>query len=132
MTSLFACFLLTLTLRVGLSSDTGSSSSKSDLFQRWWNEVSTEYPRYNETTFLIREMEKTFPDLVKLYTIGESVQGREMWVIQLSQNVSHERPLLRPPMKIVANMHGDETVGRALTLMLAVDILRKYDSGDPR
>lgn len=99
---------------------------------QWWKTVSTRYPKYDETTTLIKEMEKAFPDLVHIYTVGKSVLGKEMWVIHMGTNITGDRPLLRPPMKIVANMHGDETVGRALTLMMSVDLLRKYEDEDSR
>lgn len=94
--------------------------------------MSTRYPKYDETTTMIKEMETAFPDLVKIYTSGKSVQQREMWVIEMGTKIKEKRPLLRPPMKIAANMHGDETVGRSLTLMIAIDMLRKFEKGDSR
>jgi len=126
MRGIIVCLFYLLLLGVG------SSSEVDQKLQSWWNTVSTSYPRYNETKFLLEDMSKTFPDLVEVYNIGESVQGRDLMVIKISKDVRAERPLLRPPMKIVANMHGDETVGRAVTLMLAVDLLKEYQNGNQR
>ena len=42
-----------------------------------------------------------------------------MECIHLSSNVRQKRPLLRPQVKFVANIHGDEVVGRELLLALA-------------
>ena len=108
-----------------------SDNVKSKLIQ-WWDILTSSYPRYNETTQLLHQMQSNFPNLVKVYSVGKSVEGKELWVIQLSQNVTQGRPLLRPMVKIVANMHGDETLGRQLTLLLAAKILRGYENQDLR
>jgi len=107
------------------------SIANTDSLNEWWTTVSTTNPKYEATTALLNSIQGTFPDLVQIYSIGKSVEGREQWVVKLSENVKN-RTLLKPPMKIVANMHGDETLGRALTLMLLVDLLKNYDKKDPR
>ena len=53
------------------------------------------------------------------YSLGTSEEGRRLECIHLSSNVRQERPLLRPQVKFVANIHGDEVVGRELLLALA-------------
>lgn len=112
-------------------SPTGVGTEDNDL-NRWWEEVSGQYPKYNNMTQLIHEMEEKYPDLINVYTVGKSVEGREMWVVNLRMNVQKPRKLLQPPMKIIANMHGDETVGRAVVLMLVVDLIRKFRENNPR
>ena len=104
-------------------------SGKNDLH---WHTLTTSYPRYEETTRILRDFESQFPHLAKVYSVGRSVLGKEMWVIQLAQNVTGERPLLRPMVKIVANMHGDETLGRQLTLLLSSYILQEYQKNNTR
>ncbi|CAG7717005.1 unnamed protein product [Allacma fusca] len=98
----------------------------------WWQKLSTSYPRYEDTTRIIRDMQTKFSNLVKVYSIGKSTQGKEMWVIQISNNVTSGRTLLKPMVKIVANMHGDETLGRQLMLMLSSYLLRKFSQNDAR
>jgi len=100
--------------------------------RKWWDQFSTSFLKYNATTDILQKMERTVPDLVKIYTIGKSVQGREMWVIQLNDNVTQSRPLLRPMVKIVANMHGDETLGRSLLLLLSTRLVQGYLNNEPR
>lgn len=116
---------------------TGTSTSNDDsqsqqLIDKYWQEVSTSYPKYENTTKLIQDLEAAYPDLIKVYTVGKSVQGREMWAINLRTNMKQERKLLQPPMKIVANMHGDEAVGRALVLMLVGDLVKRFNANDAR
>ncbi|CAL8120113.1 unnamed protein product [Orchesella dallaii] len=119
-----------LLVELGSSVPTGDTSPP-DL-EQLWKKVSTSYPRYKETTELLNGLQSGFPELVKIYSVGKSVEGREMWVINLRANMGQNRSLLQPPMKIVANMHGDETVGRSLVLMLAVDLIKRFEANDER
>ena len=45
-------------------------------------------------TSLFHKYETDFPDLCKVYSIGTSVQGRELWVLQITQGVN-DIPKLR-------------------------------------
>ena len=52
--------------------------------------------------------------MVLVYSIGKSVEGRDLWVTRISKQVkkSHgsrqKRRLLKPWFKIIANTHGNE------------------------
>lgn len=48
---------------------------------------------------------KQYPDLAKVHSLGTSVEGRDLAVIEISSNVGR-RDLLKPMFKYVANMHG--------------------------
>ncbi|XP_076332495.1 carboxypeptidase D-like isoform X1 [Tachypleus tridentatus] len=90
-------------------------------------QVDYRYHRYNDMTTLLMKMTQIFPKMAKLYSIGRSIEGRELWVILLS-STPNERPLLKPNVKYIANMHGDESVGRELLIHLAGYLLNNYDS----
>lgn len=77
----------------------------------------TYFEHANLTTY-VRSLKENYPTLVDYYSIGESVKGKQLWVVKLSNNLFH-RPIGRPLVKLVANMHGDETVGRQLLIRLA-------------
>lgn len=68
---------------------------------------------------------KAFPDLARVHSLGQSIEGRDLIVIEISKNVRH-RGLLVPMFKYVANMHGDETIGRELLIYLAEYLLLNY------
>lgn len=78
---------------------------------------------------LFNHLQKQFPSMVKVHVIGESRENRELTVIQINQNV-RKRGLLTPMFKYVANMHGDETVGRQMLIYLAQYLLFNYGKID--
>jgi len=110
----------------------GITADISASLEDWWTTFSTSWPRFDKTTEILQEIDTVMDKNMDLYSIGKTVQGRDMWVIKLGSDLTQERPILTVPMKLVANMHGDETLGRALLLMFAVDILTKYHDGDVR
>ena len=53
------------------------------------------------------------------YVIGLSEEGRNLDCIHITKGVKERRSLLKPMVKYVANIHGDEAVGRELLIGLA-------------
>ncbi|CAK6437901.1 unnamed protein product [Pipistrellus nathusii] len=85
------------------------------------------------------------PGLARLFSIGRSVEGRPLWVLRLTAGLGPPLPdggagpdaagpLLpgRPQVKLVGNMHGDETVSRQVLVYLARELAAGYRRGDPR
>jgi len=85
-----------------------------------------EYQSYEQLTKWLDDVSKSYPKIANFYSVGQSVEGRELWVLQLSENVQEERPLGRPMFKFVANMHGDEAVGRAMVTILGEYLMQNY------
>lgn len=90
----------------------------------------SKYHHYDDLLRLAETLKVQYPHLVDHYSVGKSVQGRELLVIRISENVA-ERSLTEPMFKFVANIHGDETVGRALMMFLAQYLVAQYGS-NPR
>ncbi|KAM3963849.1 LOW QUALITY PROTEIN: carboxypeptidase D svr [Aphomia sociella] len=87
--------------------------------------LKPKYTNYKDLVALFHELEKKYPDLAQSYSIGESVAGRHLLVLQITQDVKNVHPG-RPAFKYVANMHGDESLGRQLMVYLAQYLLRNY------
>ncbi|UYV74440.1 CPE [Cordylochernes scorpioides] len=70
------------------------------------------------------------PNITKIYELGHrSVKGVPLIVIEFSDRPGkHE--ILEPEFKYVANMHGNEVLGRELLLALADHLCQAYKSGD--
>ena len=84
------------------------------------------YHDYNELTAFMQDIAESYPDITRLESIGQSVQGRELWVMEISDNPGVNE--VEPEFKYVANMHGDETVGRELSLYLIEWLVEGYGS----
>lgn len=87
------------------------------------------YHNYDELTNLFKKLESEHPNLVRLHSIGKSVRNRDLWALEINSNVPN-RTLLTPMFKYVANMHGDEAVGRQLMIYLAEYLIHGYGKND--
>ncbi|KAH8418923.1 hypothetical protein KR222_004849 [Zaprionus bogoriensis] len=84
------------------------------------------YSSQEELEDLFARLEKAYPEQARVYSIGRSLEGRNLLVLQISRS-TRQRQLLAPPVKYIANMHGDETVGRQLLVYLAQYLLGNYE-----
>ena len=67
-----------------------------------------------------------FSNIAVKYVIGKSVAERDLICLKITEEARKERPLLKPQVKYIANMHGDEVVGRELLLGLARSLCEQY------
>jgi hypothetical protein len=68
-----------------------------------WNRF---YDHAGLTAILVR-LNRAFPELTRLYSIGKSTQGRELWCLEVTaRNVGE--PDRKPGMYIDGNIHGNE------------------------
>ncbi|XP_068440183.1 carboxypeptidase D [Clinocottus analis] len=87
------------------------------------------YHSYSDMDLFLRKYNSEFPSIVHLYSIGRSVEDRELYVMVISDNPTvHEHG--EPEFKYIANMHGNEVVGRELLLNLIEYLCRNYGT-DP-
>ena len=63
----------------------------------------------------MHDLARRCSDVVRLYSIGRSAEGRELWALEVSDSPGRLEP--EPNAKYVANMHGDEPSGRRDTAL---------------
>ncbi|XP_048016143.1 carboxypeptidase D [Megalobrama amblycephala] len=84
---------------------------------------------YSDMELFLQKFSSEYSSITRLYSIGKSVQGRLLWVMEISNNPGvHE--FGEPEFKYIGNMHGNEVVGRELLLNLIEYLCRNYGT-DP-
>ena len=92
--------------------------------------TSTKYHNYEELNTELKNLEVKYPDLTRLYNLEEkSCENRNLMVLQISTDAKKNRSELKPMVKYVANMHGDETVGRELMIYFIEHLVTAYKDG---
>src|SRR5688572_20044306 len=83
--------------------------------------VSISWNRYYNhagITELCKKLAAAHPDLIKVGTIGKSFQGREMWVLTVT-DFKKGKPEEKPGFYIDGNVHSNEIQGSEMALYTA-------------
>lgn len=92
-----------------------------DLFPINWKR----YYNHDELTAIYQRMVKTFPDLVKLVSTGKSRQGRDLWLLEIT-NFKSGPAAAKPALYIDGAIHGNEVQGIICALYTAWYLLTRY------
>ncbi|CAF3786452.1 unnamed protein product [Rotaria sordida] len=88
-----------------------------------------QYHNYESMVKKLKEINNKYPNITSLYTIGKSVEKRDLWVIIISdQPLIHEAG--EPEVRYVANIHGDESVGRECLILFIEYLCLNYGKHD--
>jgi subtilisin-like proprotein convertase family protein len=91
--------------------------------------IAAQYHTYETLTADLQTIANDHPEIVRLASIGRSVQNREIWIVLLSDNPYAQED--EPEVAYISSMHGDEVVGKELCYNLINYLTDNYGS-DPR
>ena len=86
------------------------------------------YPTYEDYIAMMVQFEVDYPQLCRLQNLGQSMNGRDILAVKISDNVSFKEP--EPEFLYTSTMHGDELTGMMLCLRMIDYLLSNYDSDD--
>ncbi len=88
-----------------------------------------EYHSYAELTTDMQAWAAAYPSIAHLESIGESVQGRELWAMKISDNPTIEED--EPEIQWIGGHHGNETIGVEVCYYMIKYLLENYGT-DPQ
>ena len=93
-------------------------------------ELLEKYHHYTELNRLLEQWTAKYPQIAQYFSVGKSFTGRSLSIMRLtsplrseSEVESNENLLLKPKFKWIANMHGDEAIGREMMVALIYYLL---------
>ncbi len=86
---------------------------------------SNKYHSYDEMTALLKEAADKYPDLTKLHSLGKSYEGRELWMLEIT-NKNKGKPEEKPALYINGSIDSSEVVTTEGVLYSAQRLLEGY------
>lgn len=90
-----------------------------------WNRYNT----YDGIVDIMRKIAKAYPNLARLESIGKSVEGRDIWLLAVSDFKTGD-PDRKPAMYIDGNIHSNEIQGAEFSLYTAWYLTEMFDELD--
>jgi Zinc carboxypeptidase/Secretion system C-terminal sorting domain/Carboxypeptidase regulatory-like domain/Ig-like domain CHU_C associated len=104
--------------------DNEFSPNNASLSVAAWDTTWDAYPTYSEYTAKMQYFASTYPTLCSLQSIGTTQNGRDLWVLKISDNVSTNEA--EPKFFYSSTMHGDELAGFPLMIRLIDYLLSNH------
>ncbi len=120
--------MVNLSAQTRISSDTyfaALGSPANPKVKASWNY----YRNLNQIESLCKEIAAAYPELAKVYSIGKSYEGNEMWGMTIS-DFSVGDPDKKPAIMIFANIHSNEIQATTMSLYTAWYLTEMYGSNE--
>ena len=112
-------------LAVPVKADSPVSPPQQD--RRPWEQSSIDgAPHFHEAEQRVQALGQIYPGLVKLSSIGKSVQGRDLWALRVTQDSGRDKP----EMVLVGGIHGMEYSEKDALMMLETFLQRREHAAE--
>ena len=105
-----------------------SSGSRSPGTHPGGPDGSVDWNRYyssGETEQILREFHELYPGLTELYSIGESLEGRKLWVMEVTSEITGPASE-KPALYLDGGIHSGELTGSQVALYALGQLLTRY------
>ena len=89
------------------------------------------YHAHDELVKYLKDHEKHFPKLVKLHKVGVSKEGKDIYSVEITNNVGQDDGV-KPNIGVLGMMHGYDVIGQELSLMLLHHLTKMFTDKNPR
>jgi len=86
--------------------------------------IDTFYHSYEGVTAILDSLVLLYPEICRLTSLGQTIQGREIWAVKISANPDSEE--VEPEINFIGAMHGNEVLTQELMLFFIDDLLKSY------
>lgn len=84
------------------------------------------WPSFEQYVARMQTIASNYPNLVRMISIGKSVQNRDIWCLKITDNPDYDED--EPEFKYTAAMHGNETTGIEMVMRFAETLTANYGS----
>jgi len=99
--------------------------------------ADADYHNFKETTDLLKQMAAANPDIASLFSIGKTIEGRDIWCLRINSSAKGEAASSKPGALYIGNHHAREHLSNEVPLLLAAWLfdhkndadIQKYISG---
>ena len=93
------------------------------------DDASTGYHNYQALTQALKNIVGKNTKIAKLQSIGKSLQGRDLWMVQVS-GTQGGNPEEKQALLVVGNLEGDHVVGSEVAMGMAEYLINGYGSDE--
>ena len=108
---------------------TSLRSANSDAYD--FPDADAAYHTYDEVLLAIDDLSERYPHIVENYTLGTTVEGREIPMIRITQKQNRSSEFFVPGVLFVGSHHAREHLSTEVPLLLAQYLAENYES-DPK
>ncbi len=119
-----AALVLGASLVLALVATTGVAAAPPTATAADFPAKDSKYHSYAEMVAVLQATEAAHPDIVDLFSIGQSYQGRELWTVKVSDNVATDEP--EPEVLFDSLHHAREHLTLEQTLAILAWLTDEY------
>ncbi len=88
------------------------------------------YHNYKETTDLLRDLAARNSDIASLFSIGKTLEGRDIWCLRVNSSAKGEAPSSKPGAFFLGNIHAREHLADEVPLLFAAWLMDHRNDAD--